>query len=86
MELGEIRVPEPLHAGIPAEVWEMVAAASEPEHETPPEKVRILVDQRQAARADKNWAESDRLRDEIASFGWQIQDTPDGAKLVKPPP
>ena len=40
------------------------------------------IDQK-AARADKNWAESDRLRDEIASRGWQVQDTPEGAKLVK---
>jgi hypothetical protein len=83
MELGEIRIPEPLNDGIPADVWEMVAAASEPEDESPPEEVQALVDRRQAARAGKNWAESDRLRDEIASYGWQIQDTPEGAKLVK---
>jgi cysteinyl-tRNA synthetase len=42
-----------------------------------------LVDQRQKAREDKNWAESDRLRDEIAALGWQVQDTPNGPELVK---
>lgn len=83
-ELGEIRTPDPLDAGIPAEVWEMVTSADEPQDETPPEGVQALVDQRQAARADRNWSESDRLRDEIESLGWQVQDTPDGAKLVKP--
>jgi len=82
-ELGEIRVPEPLDTGIPAEVWEMVTAAGQPEDNQPPQQVQALVDQRQAARADKNWSESDRLRDEIASFGWQVQDTPEGVKLVK---
>jgi hypothetical protein len=83
MALGEIQVPEPLDSGIPTEVWEMVTSAGGPEEETPPEEVAALVDRRQAARADKNWAESDRLRDEIASLGWQVQDTPEGAKLVK---
>jgi cysteinyl-tRNA synthetase len=42
-----------------------------------------LLEARQQARENKEWAESDRLRDEIASLGWQVQDTPEGAKLVK---
>ena len=82
-ELGEIRVPESLDAGIPAEVWEMVTVANQTGVDTPPDDVQALVERRQAARADKNWSESDRLRDEIASLGWQVQDTPEGAKLVK---
>lgn len=82
-ELGEIRVPEPLDAGIPAEVWQMVTAANQTEDDAPPQEVLAMVDRRQAARSDKNWSESDRLRDEIESFGWQVQDTPEGAKLVK---
>ena len=82
-ELGEIRFPEPLDAGIPAEVWQMAAAASEPENDRPSENLQALAEQRQKPRAEKNWAESDRLRDEIAAFGWTVQDTPDGPKLVK---
>jgi hypothetical protein len=82
-ELGEIRIPDQPDAGIPAEVWEMVAAANEPEDEGPPEEIRALVDLRQKARDEKNWAESDRLRDEIAALGWQVQDTPEGQNLVK---
>ena len=83
-ELGKIRAPEPVDAGIPPEVWEMVTAANELENDdTPPEEVVALTSQRQKARAEKNWAESDRLRDEIAASGWQVQDTPDGQKLVK---
>jgi cyanophycinase-like exopeptidase len=88
-ELGEIRIPQPLDSGIPAEVWEMVTAASEPQGESPSEEVQALVDQRQAARANKNWAESDRLRDKLAALGWQVQDTQEGVKLVPlpgPPP
>ena len=82
-ELGEFKLPAPLSAGIPVDVWEMVMAANEPEDDTPPSAVLSLLDIRQQARADKNWAESDRLRDEIAALGWQVQDTPEGQELVK---
>ena len=47
-----------------------------------PAEVLALVEQRQAARAAKNWAESDRLRDAIAVLGWIVKDTKDGAKLT----
>ena len=47
-----------------------------------PAEVLALVEQRQQARAAKNWAESDRLRDAIAKFGWDVKDTKDGTKLT----
>jgi cysteinyl-tRNA synthetase len=50
--------------------------------ETPAEVI-ALVEQRQAARAAKNWAESDRLRDAVAALGWAVKDTKEGAKLTK---
>lgn len=37
-----------------------------------------LVSARSRARAEKNWAESDRLRDELAAKGIAVQDSPDG--------
>ena len=46
-----------------------------------PTEVSALVEQRQAARAAKDWAASDRLRDEIAELGWVVKDTKDGPKL-----
>ena len=82
-ELGAMHIPEPLDVRIPAEVWKMVAGANEPEDVTPPEEVQTLAERRQKARDEKNWAESDRLRDEIAALGWTVQDTSEGAKLVK---
>ncbi len=39
---------------------------------------QALVDARAQARADKQWAESDRLRDVLAAEGVLVQDTPDG--------
>ena len=47
----------------------------------PPELV-TLAEQRQAARAGRDFGEADRLRDEIESRGWEIRDVEDGFQLV----
>ena len=44
--------------------------------------MRALVEERAAARAAKNWTESDRLRDAIAARGWIVKDTKEGARLT----
>jgi cysteinyl-tRNA synthetase len=49
--------------------------------EAPRELVQ-LAEQRQAARAAKDFTESDRLRDEIASAGWDVRDEAGGFRLV----
>ena len=41
-----------------------------------------LLERRQAARAAKDWAEADRLRDELGARGWTVRDGPDGPELV----
>jgi cysteinyl-tRNA synthetase len=48
-----------------------------------PEALRKLVDRRQAARAAKNWALSDQLRDEIQAMGYVVQDGRDGMQVIK---
>lgn len=45
------------------------------------EDVQAMLEARQQARKDKDWAEADRLRDAIAAAGYVIVDTPDGPKL-----
>jgi hypothetical protein len=82
-ELGEIRIPSPLESGISKTAWEMVTQAAPLESESPPDNVVALANQRAAARERKDFAESDRLRDEILKSGWQVQDSKDGQKLVK---
>jgi cysteinyl-tRNA synthetase len=37
-----------------------------------------LLDERASARADKDWARADALRDRIAAAGIEVEDTPDG--------
>ena len=46
-----------------------------------PEEVIRLAEKRLKARAEKNWAESDRLRDEILALGYSIKDSKDGYEL-----
>ena len=36
-----------------------------------------------AARAAKDWAESDRLRDELAAAGWAVKDSKSGQHLSR---
>ena len=39
----------------------------------------LVLDARKKAREEKNWAESDRIRDTLASFGITVKDTKEGA-------
>ena len=48
-----------------------------------PESVQALVEQRQQARAAKDWAGSDRLRDEIQALGYTVQDAKGGMTVFK---
>ncbi len=45
-----------------------------------------LLERRQAARAAKDWAAADAIRDELAARGWTVRDGPDGAELVRSAP
>jgi cysteinyl-tRNA synthetase len=47
----------------------------------PPELV-VLAEQREQARAAKNFGEADRLRQEIEEQGWEARDEADGFRLV----
>jgi cysteinyl-tRNA synthetase len=51
--------------------------------ETIPQDALDLLELRQQARQSKNWAEADRVRQELAALGWVIQDTPQGPKLKR---
>lgn len=48
-----------------------------------PQDVKKLIDARKSARENKNWTESDRLRDEIKNLGWEIKDTPQGQTATR---
>jgi cysteinyl-tRNA synthetase len=49
-------------------------------------EIQALIDARQAARAAKNWAEADRIRDELAAQGITLKDTAQGVQVVRTKP
>lgn len=51
------------------------------EQEAIPEEILELVEQRKKAREEKNWAESDRLRDLISEKGYAVKDTKEGMEV-----
>ena len=48
---------------------------------TPSDEALAKVAGRDAARSRKDYAESDRLRDELAAMGLEVMDTPEGTKV-----
>ena len=55
----------------------------EDNNEDIPEEIAQLVEQRKIARKNKNWAESDKLRDLIKEKGYIVRDSKDGASVEK---
>lgn len=81
--LGKVSIPEKSNMDIPAPVWELfedtqkeIKTSQQPA--IPPARVGRLIQQREVARAQKDWRRADSLRQEIMNQGWQIDDTPAG--------
>jgi cysteinyl-tRNA synthetase len=47
------------------------------------EASKALVSARDMARSEKNWPEADRLRAELESLGWVVEDSPSGTQIRK---
>ena len=61
----------------------MIATANSTTNDDPSDEVLALVEQRKQARANKDFAASDRLRDDIAALGWQVKDTKERQELER---
>jgi cysteinyl-tRNA synthetase len=55
----------------------------QPKAEVVPDDVRALADARLAARRNKDWTESDRLRDALKDAGWDVEDRKDAYTLKR---
>ena len=44
-----------------------------------PDEVMNLLTLRGVARSNKDWAQADRIRDELGDLGYEVEDSPDGA-------
>jgi len=72
--LGTLRDLDGVLAILPDEVADLPAGAAE------------LLSARETARANREWATSDRLRDELAALGVAVEDTRDGQRWKRAEP
>ena len=65
-------------------VWEADTATNG--GDAVPDVIQALADARSAARAERDWARADALRDELEAGGWVVIDGPEGSRLVRREP
>ena len=56
---------------------------NEGEEEGLGDDIQALIDERQAARKEKNWAKADAIRDQLAAMGITLKDTPQGVQIIR---
>ncbi len=81
--LGQYVIPEPGDM-IAAQLAMQIKEAKKPVPEAVQplsSEIELLVKEREAARARKDWSSADDLREKIQNAGWVIQDTPEGVKI-----
>ncbi len=49
--------------------------------EGPPEQALRLLEERESARGERDFARADAIREELAGLGWEARDTPEGPRL-----
>jgi cysteinyl-tRNA synthetase len=64
-------------------VFGLRLAAWRPKEEVVPDDIRALADARVVARKARNWGEADRLRGELQTAGWEMEDRRDGYALKR---
>jgi cysteinyl-tRNA synthetase len=62
--------------GLELSQWQPAQAAEVPEEAV------ALAERRQQARAEKDWATADKMRDELTQLGYTVKDTPDGFEVT----
>lgn len=82
-QLGPWRDLETVPNWITPEVWEKAVALQGEMDSAPdvPAEIHALNEEREQARAARDWAQSDALRDQMEALGWRVVDTPDGPEL-----
>lgn len=86
--LGFYRAPGP-GEGLPSEIWQSVLDQHQAEQGRMDEETALpgavirLVEQREKAREQKDFATADRLRNELDEMGWRVKDTQAGPVVEK---
>ena len=76
---------EAIGAGPVAEMLRVLGLDNllEPDDEAPDDEAQALLEQREAARRERDFATADARRGELAARGWEVRDTADGPQLVR---
>lgn len=60
-----------------------IAKRSQPTEEALPAEVLALIEQRNAARTSKSWADSDALRNQLIALGYEVGDSSQGTTVKR---
>ena len=69
--------------GLFDEITGVMGIAAAKAEEAVPQQALDLLEQRQQARKEKNWAQADAIRDQLKEMGYAVEDGKAGAKLKK---
>ena len=82
LDAGDVEAAGP-RAAAALEIAGVLGLELATEEAAVPEEVQAWVRERDEARAAKDWARADALRDRITAAGYVVEDTPSGA-VVRP--
>ena len=77
-----IALEEGSQTDYPAETVELAARLAGYGGSDPMEATEALIEARALAKAEKDWARADTIRDDMIALGFLIEDTPQGAKVT----
>ena len=65
------------------ELTDVLGILQDAEEDVIGEDIQALVEERQQARKEKNWARADEIRDMLAEKGYTLKDTPQGVQIIR---
>ena len=80
--VNQIRATYSLLGLFKKDAKEYLTAYGEKQEEVP-EAVKAVAEERKAARANKDWAKSDELREKLKALGYAVKDSKDGYTLTR---
>ncbi len=80
LDAGDTAAAVPLAAAV-VEVLGAVGLELHGTGASVPAEVQALATERDEARAARDWARADALRDRLQADGWVVEDTPEGTKV-----
>ncbi len=80
--VNQIRATYSLLGLFKKDAKQYLAAYGEKQEEVP-EEVKAVAEERKAARANKDWAKSDELREKLKALGYAVKDSKEGYTLTR---